>query len=152
MLGVNLLGAVNAVEPALPRMLARGRGRIGLVASVAGLRGLPDSPAYCASKHGLRGYGESLRPLLAPRGVGVTVIQPGFFASAMSARFAAPQMGRLSLDEAADRAWRALVAGKGRATFPWALGAGLRLLDLLPAPLADWAVRRYRFSIRPEEE
>jgi hypothetical protein len=69
----------------------------------------------------------------------------------MSARFDAPQMGRLGLDRAADLAWRALVRGRGRATFPWALGAALQALDLLPAPLADWAVRRYRFTIRPGE-
>ena len=76
---VNLLGAINTVEPLLPGLCARGRGRIALVASIAAYRGLPYSPGYCASKAGLRAYAEALRPRLAPRGIGVTSRVPGFF-------------------------------------------------------------------------
>ncbi len=85
-IAVNLLGAVNLVEPVLPAMLARGQGSILLVGSVAGFCGLPDSPAYSASKAGLWAYGEALRAAHGPAGVAVTVVPPGFFTSAMSAR------------------------------------------------------------------
>ena len=63
---VNLLGAINTVEPVLPAMCARGFGRVAIVASIAAYRGLPYSAGYCASKAGLRAYGEALRPRLEP--------------------------------------------------------------------------------------
>jgi short-subunit dehydrogenase len=146
---VNLVGAINLVGPLLPGMRARGAGRIGLIASVAGLRGLPDFPAYCASKAGLIAWGEGLRAELGPRGIRVTVVTPGFFDSAMGARFHGRRMFLLDQDDAAARVQRALLLGRRRAAFPWALAAGLRLLALLPPGLGDWAVRRMRFRVSP---
>ncbi|MBY0337443.1 MAG: SDR family NAD(P)-dependent oxidoreductase, partial [Acetobacteraceae bacterium] len=146
-IGVNLLGAVNTVAPLLPRMIARRAGRIGLVASVAAFRGLPDSPAYCASKAGLWSWGESLRAYLRPHGVGVTTIAPGFFRSDMSRRFSGRHPFELTLERAAARVLDALIRGQSRAIFPGVMGHGLRLLELLPAPLADRAVRLFRFHI-----
>ena len=145
----NLLGAIHTVEPLLPGMMARGRGQIALVSSVAALRGLPDSPAYCASKAGLRLYGESLRAGLGPAGIDVTVITPGFFVSAMSDRFA----GRRPLMVSTERAVRLVRAGldrrRGRIGFPGPLIGLLRVLDLLPAALGDALVRVSRFQIDP---
>ncbi len=146
--GVNLQGALNLVEPLWPGMAAGGR--IALVASIAGFRGLPDIPAYCASKAGLRAYGEALRARLGPRGVRVTVLCPGFFESDMSRRFLGGQPGAMGLDPAADRCHAAIVRGRARLAFPWHLAAGLRLLDLLPASLSDFCARRVRFRIAPE--
>jgi short-subunit dehydrogenase len=146
-LGVNLLGAVNSVAPLLPRLLGRGAGQVVLIASVAAFRGLPDSPAYCASKAGLWAWGESLRALLGPRGIRVTNVAPGFFATAMSRRFSGRHPGELALDEMARRIQRAIQAGRGRAIIPSHLGLALRLLELLPAPLADRAARLFRFHI-----
>ncbi|MDB5413895.1 MAG: Oxidoreductase, short-chain dehydrogenase/reductase family [Rubritepida sp.] len=146
-LGVNLMGAVNTIVPLLPRLVARRAGRLVLVASVAAFRGLPDCPAYCASKAGLWAYGESLRARLAPEGVGVTVAAPGFFESGMSAQFRGPHPGKISAEAMAERLVRAIRAGRGRAVIPAGVGFGLRLLDLLPARLADLAVRRFRFTV-----
>ena len=147
---VNLIGAINLVGPLLPGMRARGAGRVGLIASVAGFRGLPDFPAYCASKAGLIAWGEGLRAALGPQGVRVTVITPGFFDSAMGERFHGPRLFLLSQDQAADRVHKALLAGRPSAAFPWPLALGLRLLALLPPRLGDWAVRRMRFRVSPE--
>lgn len=149
-LGVNLMGAVNTVEPLLPGLLARGAGRVVLVASVAAFQGLPDSPAYSASKAGLWAYGEALRARLGPEGVGVTCVAPGFFTSDMSARFQGAHPGEMPLDAMAARVARAIRRGRGRAIIPAPLGAMLRLLALLPAPLADRAARVLRFTIRAE--
>lgn len=148
-LGVNLLGAVNTVEPLLPRMLARRSGRVALIASVAAFRALPDAPAYSASKAGLWSYGEALRARLGPAGVGVTVVAPGFFTSALSARFQGPRPGEVSAERMAARIARGLRRGQGRIVSPAPLGALLRMLELLPAPLADRAARVLRFTIRP---
>ncbi len=149
-LAVNLQGAVNLVEPLLPRLLARNSGRVALVCSVAAFRGLPDSPAYCASKAGLWAYGESLRALLGPRGVGVTNIAPGFFDSAMSARFSGGHPFKLGTEAAASRITRAIARDAGRCIFPRRMGFSLRLLELLPAGLADRATRLFRFKVRAD--
>jgi short-subunit dehydrogenase len=149
-LGINLLGVVNTLEPLLPRLLARRAGRVALIGSVAAFQGLPDSPAYSASKAGLWAYGEALRAKLGPHGVGVTCVAPGFFTSAMSARFQGAHPGELPLDVMAARVARAIRRGRGRAIIPAGLGLMLRVLALLPAPLADRAARVLRFTIRPE--
>lgn len=148
-LAVNLQGSINLVEPLLPRFIQRGAGHIVLIASVAAFRGLPDSPAYCASKAGLWAYGESLRPYLGPRGVRLTNVAPGFFASDMSARFRGRHPFKLSVEAAAERIVQAVAAGRGRCIFPRRMGYTLRLLELLPAPLADRAARLFRFTIGP---
>jgi len=147
---VNLLGAMHAVEPLLPAFRARGAGRIALVASVAAYRGLPDAPGYAASKAGLRAYGEGLRAALAPAGVRVTVVLPGFFDSAMGARWIGARPMAMSLEAAAAATRRAILRGARRAAFPLPLALLLRVLDALPAGLSDWAVRRMRFRIAPE--
>jgi len=146
-IGVNLMGAVNTVAPLLPRLVARRAGRLVFIASVAAFRGLPDSPAYCASKAGIWAYGESLRARLAPEGVGVTVCAPGFFESDMSRRFSGIHPFELSLEAMAGRLGRAIEAGHGRAIVPRRMGLPLRMLELLPARLADLATRRFRFTI-----
>ncbi len=149
-LGVNLMGAVNTVEPLLPALLARRAGRVALIASVAAFQGLPDSPAYSASKAGLWAYGEALRARLGPAGVGVTCIAPGFFTSDMSARFHGAHPGEMPLEAMAARVARALRRGRGRAIIPAPLGLLLRLLALLPAQLTDRAARVLRFTIRAD--
>ncbi len=145
---VNLLGAMNAVQPLLPAMIARGAGRVVLVCSVAAFRGLPDSPAYCAAKAGLWAWGEALRAFLAPHGVGVTVLAPGFFASAMSARYAGAHPGEISAERMAEKLWRGVERGRGRVTVPWHLGWALRGLAILPAGLGDRLSRLHRFRIK----
>ena len=146
---VNLLGAINTVEPLLPALCRRGRGRVAVVASIAAYRGLPNSPGYCASKAGLRAYAEALRPRLAPRGVGVTIVCPGFFDSPMTDRFEGPTPFLVSADDAARVVKRGIDRGRRRVAFPWPLVVGLQFCDIAPAFIGDAILRRYRFRIRP---
>ncbi len=145
---VNLMGGVNLVEAFLPAMRGRGRGQIVLVSSVAAFRGLPDSPGYCASKAALWAYGEAVRAGLAGSGVGMTLVAPGFFDSAMGRRWEGPRPFSISAEDAAARILRA--AGKGRAVaaFPWMLAWALRLSPVAPARWVDALVRRVTFRIR----
>jgi short-subunit dehydrogenase len=145
--GVNLLGAVNTVEPLLPSLCARKRGRIAVVASIAAYRGLPYSPGYCASKAGLRAYAEALRPRLESRGIGMTVVCPGFFDSPMTDRFDGPTPFLLSCDRAARVVKRGIDRGRRRIAFPWPLVLGLQFCDFAPAVIGDAVLRRYRFRI-----
>jgi short-subunit dehydrogenase len=145
---VNLVGAVNTIAPLLPPMCARGRGRIAAIASVAAYRGLPYSPGYCASKAGLRAYAEALRPRLAPYGVGVTIVCPGFFSSPMTDRWEGPTPFLASGDDAARRVKRGIDRGNARVSFPWPLVFGMRFCDLAPAAIGDAILRGFRFHIR----
>jgi short-subunit dehydrogenase len=83
-IGTNLLAPVELTRALLPQMIERGSGQIVFVASVAGHIGLPTSATYSASKFGLRGFAHALRREVAQRGVGVTIISPGFIKTDMT--------------------------------------------------------------------
>ena len=78
MLDVNLTGAYNCIQAALPGMLDAGWGRIVNVASTAGLTGYRYVAAYCAAKHGLVGLTRALALELAMKGVTVNAVCPGY--------------------------------------------------------------------------
>lgn len=77
MLDTNVYGTVYSVRAALPALLENGGGDLVVVASVAGLRGLPNESVYCAGKHAQVGFAESLDHELRPKGVRVTTMCPG---------------------------------------------------------------------------
>ena len=79
---VNLMGVIYSIEAVLPGMLARGRGHLLAVSSLAAFKGLPGESAYCASKAAVNAYMEGLRIALRARGVVVTTVCPGFVADA----------------------------------------------------------------------
>jgi short-subunit dehydrogenase len=147
----NLLGVMQTIEPLLFSMRRRARGHIVVVSSVAAYRGLPDSPAYCATKAGVRIYGEALRAALRPYGVHVSVILPGFFDSPMSRRFRGPKPFLIPLDKAVARIQLGINRRERRVVFPSILGFLLRMSDLLPAPFGDQIIRLAPFSIVPEQ-
>jgi NAD(P)-dependent dehydrogenase (short-subunit alcohol dehydrogenase family) len=84
-LGTNLHGTYHCCKAALP-LLPDGTGRVINIASTLGLRGVPDQTAYCAAKHGVIGLTRSLALLLAPRGITVNAICPGWVETEMAAR------------------------------------------------------------------
>jgi short-subunit dehydrogenase len=145
----NLLGVMHVMEPLLPRMLARKHGHIAMVSSVAGYRGLPYSPAYSASKAGVRAYGDGLRAALAPHGISCSVVVPGFFDSPMTDRFIGDKPFMVSLDRAAAVVRRGLDRKQARIVFPRLLGLGIQATDLMPWFVGDWILRSVRFHIRP---
>lgn len=73
---VNVFGVVRTVRPFLPSMIRRGSGRVLLVSSVVGLRGIPNYSAYCGSKFALHGMADALRAELHGTGVSVGVVCP----------------------------------------------------------------------------
>ncbi len=139
---VNLDGVLNTVHPLLPAMQARRRGQIALMASLAGFRGMPGAPAYCASKAAVRVYGESLRGDLAGHGVGVSVICPGFVKSRMTAVNCFPMPFLMEADRAAKVIQRGLARNKARISFPWPMAAAVWLLAALPAGWTDALLRQ----------
>jgi short-subunit dehydrogenase len=148
----NLIGAINLVEPLLPRFQARSAGQFALIASLAALRGMPDHPAYSASKAGVLAYGEALRAALRPDGVTVSVILPGYFASALDDRWSGPKPLAMSLDAMADRVAAAIRRSAGQAMIPRRLGLVLRALALLPSGLGDRLIALNRLIYNPGEK
>jgi short-subunit dehydrogenase len=133
----NFYGGMHAVLPTVARMRPRRRGQIAIVSSLAALRGMAISPAYCASKAALKAYGDSVRPILARDGVRLSVVLPGFVKTAMSDVFPGDKPFLWSADKAAGHIRRKLSAGRAEIAFPNLLAFGMRLLPLLPAALAD---------------
>jgi len=74
---VNFFGAVHVTQAALP-FLIQSRGAIAVMSSVAGFAPLIGRTGYCASKHALHGFFNTLRAELRPHGVGVTIVCPTF--------------------------------------------------------------------------
>lgn len=84
-LATNLTGAWYCSRAALARLPDR-TGRIVNIASVLGLRGVPDQPAYVAAKHGLVGLTRAMAMQAAPRGITVNAICPGWVDTDMAAQ------------------------------------------------------------------
>jgi 3-oxoacyl-[acyl-carrier protein] reductase len=84
-LGVNLIGAANVTWCAVRHMIGNGGGRIVNVSSRGAFRGEPGQPAYGASKAGLNAFGQSLARALAPQGIAVATVAPGFVDTDMAA-------------------------------------------------------------------
>jgi short-subunit dehydrogenase len=140
---VNIDGVLNTVLPILPRFVARRRGQIALMSSLAAFRGLPTAPAYSASKAAVKALGEAWRVQLAGDGIRVSVICPGFVATRMTEKnkFRMPLL--MTAERAAQIIERGLARDQGRIAFPWATAAGSWFLGAVPARLGDWLVRRF---------
>lgn len=149
---INVIGAFNTVEPLILPMRGRGRGGIALVGSMAGVRGLPYSPAYCATKAAIHSYAESLRGVLAPCGVGVALIIPGFVDTPMAARTKSWQPGKISAEQAARLIRRRLDAGAKVVAFPLFMYVALRLFRLAPSGVVDACMRRFRADVPQTRE
>lgn len=134
---VNLYAAMATVSGVLPAMRSRGRGQIALVSSLSAWFGLPLTPSYCASKAGLKAYGEALRGWLAAEGVAVNVVLPGFVATAMSDAFPGPRPFLWSPERAARTIARGLAGNRARIAFPFPLSLGMWGLAVLPAGLSQ---------------
>ena len=83
-LAVNLAGAANATFRAVPHLIAAGGGAVVNVSSRGAFRGEPNNPAYGASKAGLNAFAQSMALALAPHGISVTCVAPGFVQTEMA--------------------------------------------------------------------
>jgi short-subunit dehydrogenase len=152
-IATNYLGVLNTVEPLVERMCARGRGRVALVGSLGGIRGVPYMPTYCATKAAIHVYAEGLRCSLAPFGVGVSLIIPGFVRTPMLENVVAPRPPLLMSPEKAARIIRRrLDRGAAVIAFPRSLYYGLKVINVLPRRLTDFAFSSYHVDIPESSE
>jgi short-subunit dehydrogenase len=141
---VNLLAVMRAAQAVLPGMLARRSGHILSIASVASEIPSPAGVVYAASKGGVLAFSEGLRRELRGTGVHVSVIQPGFIRTEMTARVNIPMpppslIGDLVLD--------LLRRPRRRAVLPRFYGAGIWLNRFAPG-IIDWMIDRMQNDAR----
>ncbi len=132
LLELNLMGTANGLEALLPRMMARGAGRIAVTASLAGYRGLPLAGAYGASKAALMNLAEALRPELQAHGVTLQVVNPGFVRTPLTDRNDFPMPFLVSADQAATAILRGFDSSRFEIAFPWRFAMMLKLARMLP--------------------
>jgi len=128
----NLMGAVYCLGALLPVLRSRRAGRIAVVASVAGYRGLPTSGAYSASKAALIALTEALKPELESENVEMILINPGFVDTPLTRRNTFPMPFLIDTDKAVDAIIKGLERGKFEIVFPWQMTVLMKLLGSLP--------------------
>lgn len=141
-LETNCRGLVNSVMPALERMKSRGKGQIALMSSLAAFRGFPGAPAYCGSKAMVRIWGEALRGELAPQGLAVNVICPGYVRTPMTDVNDFPMPFLMSAEKAAGIIARGLAGNRARIAFPFPTYFAAWMLGVLPVGLTDSLLAR----------
>ncbi|MAH84985.1 MAG: oxidoreductase [Rhodospirillaceae bacterium TMED8] len=131
----NLMGTVNGLAEIIPRFTARGCGHIAIVASLAAYRGLPTAAAYGATKVGLIHMCEALKPELQKYGISLTLINPGFVETPLTAKNKFQMPFLITSETAAKHIVRGLEKQSFEITFPWQLAAIMRVLRFLPNSL-----------------
>ena len=140
---VNYMGVVYAIDALLPRMIERGRGHIVIIASVAGYCGLPRLVAYGPTKAALINHAEALMSELDGTGVHVSVVNPGFVETQMTADNDFPMPFIISVEDAAGKIMRGIESRRFEIAFPWPFVLMLKAARRAAYPLYFWIVRTF---------
>ena len=129
---INFEGMLNLVAAVIPGMVERGQGQFAGISSLAGFRGLPGAGPYSASKAAMRAYLEAIRIELAPRGIAVTTVNPGFIRTPMTEKNRFPMPFLMNVEDAARRIADAIEAKRREVSFPLPMALMMRLVRILP--------------------
>ena len=132
MVQVNLIGAMNATALLAPYFAHLGSGRLAITASVAGYGGLPSGLVYGATKAALINFAETLYLDLAPKGVAVHLINPGFVKTPLTDLNPFKMPALIEADEAAREILDGIERGAFEIHFPKRFTRILKALNLLP--------------------
>ncbi len=138
---INVMGMVHTFQPFITPMKQAKRGQLVGIASVAGIRGLPGSGAYSASKSAAITYLESLRSEMQHYGISVTTVAPGYIRTPMTDinQYAMPFL--MDADVFAKKFIRAVKARRRFVVIPWQMGMAAKLMRLIPPWLWDKLTR-----------
>lgn len=137
----NIMGVVHGLAAVLPRLIERRSGRVVVVSSVAGYRGLPTAAAYGATKAALINMCEALKPELDRHGVRITVINPGFIRTPLTDKNPFKMPFLMEPEDAAERLLRGIERDWFEVTFPRRFTWALKLMRCLPYPVYFRLVR-----------
>ncbi|MGH1403692.1 MAG: SDR family NAD(P)-dependent oxidoreductase [Alphaproteobacteria bacterium] len=135
MIDVNLKGAFNITDIAIPFFKEQGSGQIALCGSVAGYRGLPYGQPYCATKAALINYAESLKCELKGNNIDVKIINPGFVRTPLTDKNDFPMPMIIEAEEAANAIAAGLASKAFEIHFPKRFTRIAKIMHFLPAPL-----------------
>jgi NAD(P)-dependent dehydrogenase (short-subunit alcohol dehydrogenase family) len=139
---VNYNGALYVLDAVVAPMVARGQGHISLVGSVAGFRGLPNALAYGPTKAALINLAETLYLDLKGKGVGVSIINPGFVQTPLTAGNTFNMPALITPQQAAVEILRGWSRGAFEIHFPKRFTLWLKLLRILPNRLFLYLVAK----------
>jgi NAD(P)-dependent dehydrogenase (short-subunit alcohol dehydrogenase family) len=143
------VGALHLLDAVLPHLLRQaavgGGGHLSLVSSVAGYRGLPQALAYGPTKAALINLAETLYTDLAPRGIGVSVVNPGFVKTPLTAQNEFEMPALITPEQAAHSMRRGWEAGDFEIDFPKRFTRAMKVLRALP-DRAFFALMRRRVA------
>ncbi|ATQ74452.1 short-chain dehydrogenase [Massilia violaceinigra] len=142
MIDLNLRGAFNCLDVALPLLIKQGAGGIGIVASVAGYGGLPKALVYGPTKAALINLSESLYLDLRARGIAVYQINPGFVDTPLTAKNDFKMPALMSAADAAYAMVEGIERGDFHIHFPRRFTNSMRLARLLPYRLYFWLIHK----------
>lgn len=142
-MNVNFSGVINVLAAVVPDMVRRGQGHIAIVSSVSGYRGLPKASAYSPAKAALINLVESIRPELNRKGIEVTIINPGFVDTPMTAVNSFPMPFMVTAEDAADRIARGLARKDYEIAFPRRFVFFMKLARLVPNRIFFWFVNKF---------
>ncbi len=145
-LQTNVVSLAHTFHPFIAPMRRRRRGALVGIASVAGIRGLPGSEAYCASKAAAISYLESLRIEMRPFGIRVLTVCPGFVRTPLTSRNPYSMPFLLEPADFARAAVKAIAAQRSYTVIPWQMAIAAKLLRIAPNWLFDrmFAKRPYK--------
>lgn len=138
----NFLGVLYSLMPAIEVMKKKGSGQIAIISSLAGLKGFPGAPAYCASKAAVKIWGEALRPSLKSDGINLSIICPGFISTPMTDQNKFPMPFLMTAHKAAKIIKNSLKANKPFIVFPKITYLAIRFLNCLPLFITDQLLYR----------
>lgn len=139
MVRVNLLGTMYLFDAVIPSMIERKSGRFAGIASIAGLRGVPTTSVYSATKSAMQSFLEASRIELKPYGVGVTIVNPGFIATPMTAKNKFKMPFLMDAERAARIIADGIERGKRVVEFPKPMSLLMRFTRLVPDALYERA-------------
>lgn len=139
---VNYRGVINGLATMLPRLRDRRAGHLAWIASVAGYRGLPKAAAYGPTKAALINLAESLKPELERHGITVSVINPGFVKTPLTAQNDFPMPFLMEPEEAGRATVEGLIRRKFEIAYPRPFVVMMKLARILPYALFFAFIRR----------
>ena len=129
---LNVVSVYRALACLVPYFLARQSGGVAFIASISAYTGLPRALAYGATKAALNNLAETLYFELAPKGLSVYLINPGFVETPMTAKNDFKMPSLISPQRAAAHIVSGFERGKFEISFPAGFAGSLRLLSRLP--------------------